>query len=243
MTPGSEVYGALDVAVEALNVGLFDRAAGPVLVSLRAPGPAAGMLVSDGWLHAGDGRTIAELRVNPQMLARPPVDQLAVVAHELAHLVVGNREGHGPSWQAVMSGIGLEPIEPHPGSWDQEVTPGGRFDVAANELVAAGWSIPWRVRELADDLATVVCVVCGQEAWAVQGAVLACVGRLGAAGHPVHPMLPLGEVRAIEAVTAPPADDCSVVCARCGEETLIPYDSAPDELGWFDSAAGWVCCA
>lgn len=231
-------------AVRVLDQELFDGAAGPVVVTLRAPPMSAGMAVTPGWLHLGDGSTAAELRLNPVMLQREPVDVLAVVAHELCHLVVGLREGHGPGWLGLMESIGLQPVRLGPDRYDHDVIPGGRLDVLAGRMIGLGWRVPsWVPREVAAELEGVGCPTCGVTAWAPRGSVLGCTGRLDA-GHQVATMLPAAELAAIDAVSNPPVEDVTVICVRCGEGYTYPGTSAPDEVGlvWSVESDGWVCC-
>ncbi len=87
-------------------------------------------------LGRADGARRA-LELNPRLLDRHPDELVPTLIHELCHLAVGVREGHGPSWRAAMAALGQPPTACH------------RLDVSGLELRRRRrWR--WRCRDCGD---------------------------------------------------------------------------------------------
>lgn len=56
------------------------------------------------------GRTI---ELNPRLLDRHPRELLPTLVHELCHLAVGARAGHGARWRAAVERLGYRPETCH----------------------------------------------------------------------------------------------------------------------------------
>jgi len=56
------------------------------------------------------GRTI---ELNPRLLDRHPEELLPTLVHELCHLAVGARAGHGPRWRSAVETLGYRPETCH----------------------------------------------------------------------------------------------------------------------------------
>jgi len=77
------------------------------------------------------------VELNPRLLDRHPGELVPTLVHELCHLAVGIRHGHGEPWKAAMRSLGHPPIACH------------HLDVAGLEARRRRW---WRWR----------CVRCGE---------------------------------------------------------------------------------
>ena len=156
---------------------------------------------------------IDEIAINPAHLHERPVEQaLATLVHEMAHLkryrLIKPRPTpgyHDRTWARIMFQVGLMPSttgEPGEKTTGQKVShyiiPGGRFDIAAQELLRRGFTIRYLECEQENNELALrrerskaskthfSCVNCRptQNAWAKPGAHLIC-------GDCNTPMLPL----------------------------------------------------
>jgi ribosomal protein S27E len=146
---------------------------------------------------------IDELAINPAHLHERPVEQvLASFVHDMAHLkryrLVKPRPTpgyHDKKWRQIMLEVGLMPPatgEPGEKTTDQKVNhyiiPGGRFEIATQELLRRGFTIRYLESEQENNSLTLrrerskasksrfSCVNCqpAQNAWAKPSAHLIC---------------------------------------------------------------------
>jgi hypothetical protein len=72
--------------------------------------PFAGLEYSRARRHYGQARSDGRLFISRQFIGTAALADLEdTVRHELAHLIVGVREGHGPRWKAVAAELGATP--------------------------------------------------------------------------------------------------------------------------------------
>lgn len=56
---------------------------------------------------------VRTIELNPTLLDRHPEELLPTLVHELCHLIVGARAGHGPGWREAMLALGAPPVACH----------------------------------------------------------------------------------------------------------------------------------
>ena len=109
------------------------------------------------FLATADGQESDEIALNPRDIrTRPLINVLSTVVHEMVHLAQHHfgkpsRNGyHNRQWATAMKAIGLQPSdtgEPGGRETGQQVShyvvPGGPFDLACQELLADGFTLPW----------------------------------------------------------------------------------------------------
>jgi hypothetical protein len=187
-------YTDWNAAYRFLNDRLFGGELPEVVFTLhRCPG-SRGYASMDRFADR-DGSRLHELAMNPDLfLERTDRDTLSTLAHEMCHVwqycygKPGRGRYHNRQWADRMEAIGLMPSNTgRPGGkrTGQQMThyivDGGLFDLAADELLAAGWMVK-RGSGRADktgggiDKSKVkfTCASCGQNAWAKASAKLVC---------------------------------------------------------------------
>ncbi len=88
-------------------------------------------VVFHGRLRTAAGRadgSSCTIELNPRLLDRHPGELLPTLVHELCHLVVGIRAGHGPKWRQAMLALGARPDACH------------RLDVAGLAVRRRSWT-------------------------------------------------------------------------------------------------------
>lgn len=167
--PTPETYGALQLAFDHFNEELFEGRLTPVVfVFLRkarmcgAFRPAAWRRrgESGGAVEAGAVATADEIALNPDfLLERGVMDVLSTLVHEQVHqlqVLVGTPSRptyHNAEWADMAEAVGLRPSSTgRPGGnrvgqrMDHYIEPGGRFEAAAERLLATGWDFRWEAR-------------------------------------------------------------------------------------------------
>lgn len=163
----TEHYATLQQAFRHFNDALFEGKIPPVIFTMQRKNRMA------GFYHAGifNERGVREHRadeiaINPQSIAeKSDLYVLQIVAHEMAHAWQQHygkpsRTGyHNHQFAEKMEEIGLmTSADGHPGgarvgqSMSDYLIPGGRFEVAAKELLDQGWAFRWEDRSQYTDL-------------------------------------------------------------------------------------------
>jgi hypothetical protein len=224
--PTRETYLGWSDAGDFFNVELFDGELPRFLITYQRSLKSYGYFAGDKFVDLklfpdfegllGSLKSAAagidEIAINPAHLHERPVEQaLATLVHEMAHLkryrIIKPRPTpgyHDRKWRRIMIDVGLMPSttgEPGEKTTGQKVShyiiPGGRFEIAAQELLRRGFTIRFLgSEEENNDLALrrerskasktpFSCVNCkpAQRAWAKPGAHLIC-------GDCNTPMLP-----------------------------------------------------
>lgn len=205
-TPNAE-YRSLDLAFEFFNQKLFDGKLPPALITLRNHARARGYFRSRAFQSRHDAETTTdEIALCADTFhTRTDKDVLSTLLHEQCHLWqsrfghMSRRGYHNIEWAAKMLEIGLHPSDTGlPGGkmtgqrMTHYIVEGGRFDLAATELIAGGWRLQWQEWTPPVAAATLlggiieqptakkltrkkfVCAKCGLIAWAKFSARLTC---------------------------------------------------------------------
>jgi len=159
LTPTIESYGELQQAFDHFNQELFDGQLPQCLFTLQRKRSTYGYYCPQRFANE-QGRKSDEIALNPQFFAVVPVMQtLQTIAHEMVHLwqqhygTPGRRGYHNKEWGRKMEHIGLMPSNTgKPGGrktgeqMDDYLIAGGRFEQAANDLLAGQFGITWKDR-------------------------------------------------------------------------------------------------
>jgi len=219
MTHTVRQYGTFQAAYDHFNGALWRGKLPPCLITLQRKSRARGYFLGDGFVaRHGDGKT-DEIALNPDAFAgRTDRQILSTLVHEMAHLwqhhlgTPSRRAYHNKEWAGEMERVGLMPTDTGaPGGQrvGQRVThyivDGGPFDVAASVFLADHVAVEWAsacggadgkgkaAKASAKSKTKFTCPVCGQNAWAKPGAMIACAN--------------LGEHDEMEAVVMVAEDD------------------------------------
>ena len=144
-----------------LNRKLFSNQLPRCLITLTRKNQSLGYFSKDRWQNSNDRSDIFihEIAMNPKHFeSRGAKDTLSTLAHEMCHLWQaenGKPSGahHNKEWGAKMIEIGLMPSatgEPGGKRTGQKMThyviDGNPFDVAADQLIDAGWHVAYNDR-------------------------------------------------------------------------------------------------
>ncbi len=159
--PTKDTYDRLQQAYEHFNRALFGGTLPNALITLQRRKGSYGYFAGDRFTSA-DGRTADEIALNPQGFAdQRVIDVLATLVHEMVHLwqhhfgTPGRGRYHNREWAEKMKAIGLQPTD---GAAEADMMPGketgdrighvivagGRFENAANKLLAREFAIVWK---------------------------------------------------------------------------------------------------
>ncbi|MEM6251305.1 MAG: SprT-like domain-containing protein [Cyanobacteria bacterium P01_D01_bin.156] len=112
-TPTHEQIGACQKAYDYFNGTLFDGTLPDVMENFSRKSRAKGFYSSESW-YKGE-HCIPEISLNPDMLARPTIEVMSTLVHEMVHhwqYTYGkpSRRGyHNREWAQMMELIGLMP--------------------------------------------------------------------------------------------------------------------------------------
>ena len=152
-------YSKYQEAFGHFNRTLFDSQLSHALITLpNTRRPIGGYFRNEGFVARGNETLRTdEIALNPRAFAgRHDKEILSILVHEMVHLKQaqeGNpsRTGyHTRRWARDMLSRGLRPISlDNPGKMTgqrvtHEIVPGGPFDVAADQLLATGFSLRWQ---------------------------------------------------------------------------------------------------
>jgi SprT-like family len=156
-SPTPETYGQFQTAYDYLNSELFENKLPRCLITLQRQRSSYGYFSADRFGRK-DGERTDEIALNPKHLASRPVeDSLSTLAHEMKHLeqqhfgTPGRGRYHNKEWAGMMEAIGLIPSDTGKeggkrtgDAVSRYIKPGGRFALAVEKLLAAGFEITWR---------------------------------------------------------------------------------------------------
>lgn len=193
-SPTAATYDELNRAYDFFNDRLFDGRLPEVLITLSRTRKAHGYFSPERFSNRDGDTHLDEISLNPDSCGRDPKVVLSTLVHEMAH-VQQQHEGkpsrggyHNKEWAGMMLDIGLTPTAT--GAEGGKMTgakithmidPGGRFDVACDELIATGIELAWfsepgepaaRKKDLSKVKHT--CPVCDARAWAKMGTRIVC---------------------------------------------------------------------
>lgn len=167
LKPTPETYGALETAFDWFNRELFDDELPPVVFVFMRKARMCGAFRPAAWRKRGRtraapaaGDTADEIALNPDFLAeRGEMDVLSTLVHEQLHqlqLLTGSPSRpsyHNAEWADMAEAVGLNASATgRPGGarvgqkMDHWIQPGGRFEQAAERLLASGWDFQWEAR-------------------------------------------------------------------------------------------------
>lgn len=199
----SDEYAGFDTAYEWFNEQFFARKLPPCLITLQRKAKSRGYFATDRFGHRVDAQASTdELALNPDtFVGRSDRDILSTLVHEMCHcwqrhFGAPSRTGyHNKEWAVQMVAVGLMPSNTGaPGgkqtgqSVSHYIIAGGRFDQAAEALLATGFQLNWqslapeRQESKARSKTKFTCPSCGQNAWAKPDAALVC----GDCGEPLE---------------------------------------------------------
>lgn len=204
MNKPSDEYQKYQQAYDWFNVELFAGCLPPCLITFQRSRSARGYF-SAYRFAARNNYTLRtdEIALNPDTFVGSTDKRiLSTLVHEQAHLwqahegEPGRGGYHNRQWARKMLEVGLQPISfDQPGKMTgqrvtHEIISGGPFDLAAERLVATGFSLRWQSTDwwmlgLAGDISAIdakqkrnkvkfSCPVCEQNAWAKPSARIIC---------------------------------------------------------------------
>lgn len=154
----TDPHEAFQFAYASFNARLFQAALPPCLITLnRKEMRVCGYYSSKRFSTLSDDATRDEIAMNPMRFKKDgATETLQTLAHEMVHCwqyhhgTPCRRAYHDMQWSAKMEAIGLMPSDtgrPGGARVGQRMAdypiPGGRFERAARDLIAGGWSAVW----------------------------------------------------------------------------------------------------
>jgi predicted SprT family Zn-dependent metalloprotease len=187
-------YVTLAAAFDFFNRRLFAGRLPPGLITLQRKGGTQGYYSASRFEGRSDGeRRTDEIALNPGTFAgQSDHDILSTLVHEMVHHwqahfgKPGRGRYHNGEWADAMEAIGLVASDTgKPGGrrvgqrMTHYVVTDGPFDVACNELLAAGVRLEWQSRDprhprTRSSKTKYTCPGCGLNAWAKPDAALVC---------------------------------------------------------------------
>jgi len=122
VTPTLQQFSAYQAAWEYFNRELFCGELKPCILNFRQYPNSYGIFGNDRWTNGSE--TVHEISLSPDSLARPVIDTMSTLVHEMCHQWQQDhgdpprRCYHDKEWASKMEAIGLQPS--HTGS------PGGK---------------------------------------------------------------------------------------------------------------------
>jgi len=157
--PTEEQYGDFQAAYDFFNRELFEGRLPQCLITLVRSRRFRGYFLTEGFASAdGEGRKTDEIAMNPESFAgRTDKAILSTLVHEMTHLEqyhFGKPSPggyHNKEWGTLMKRVGLYPsntgalMGKETGvQMTHYILEKEAFCVAADKLIASGWSIRWR---------------------------------------------------------------------------------------------------
>ncbi len=158
ISPTESFYTGLNRAYEWFNMRLFANKLPGALITLQRQKSCIGYYTHSRFKARGaQDRELDEIALNPSYFGVfPIIDTLSTLAHEQAHqyqhhIGTPSRGGyHNAQWAEIMLNIGLQPSSTgREGgattgpSMSHMIIAGGKFDVAARELMDADFQLQW----------------------------------------------------------------------------------------------------
>ena len=148
-------YTNFDFAFDFMNARLFEGKLPHVLLTFRNHSRARGYFRSKAFLNRLNQDVTDEISLCMETFgSRTDKEILSTLVHEQTHLLQfhhgkpGRRGYHNLEWAMSMIEIGLTPTNGNGGMTGERVShvivPGGKFDLAATELLATGWKLNWQ---------------------------------------------------------------------------------------------------
>lgn len=192
-TPTLQTYKSLDRAFSFFNLHLFENRLPDVHIVVHRKRNAHGYFHAEQFKHRESGERVDEIALNPESMGRTLPEILSTLVHEMVHLWQQHdgkpgKGGHNMEWAAKMDSIGLTPTSTGElggkrtgRNMTHMIDLCGPFDVRCNELLAAGFELPWFTEApirapKAKDLSKVkhTCPGCDANAWGKLGIKLVC---------------------------------------------------------------------
>jgi hypothetical protein len=197
-SPTQDQYNSYNLAFDYFNRELFAGGLSPCLLNFSRKARAAGFFSPESWSRREGGTTAHEISLNPDVLAREPVEIMGTLVHEMVHLW---QQEHGPpsrstyhntEWAGKMEEVGLMPSNTgQPGGkrtgqrMTHYVIEGGPFQRAFAAMPPesllpwisgrpAGRGGPVRPGPDRQDKVTYGCPGCQARVWGKAGLRLAC---------------------------------------------------------------------
>lgn len=194
-------YNVYEQAYDHFNECLFHGQLPKCLITLQRIRSAKGYYAPERFVTRHSDATTDEIALNPDtFMERTDKEILSTLVHEACHLYQehfgkpASRGYHNRAWARLMLSVGLRPISiDEPGKMTgravtHEILPGGRFDRAADELLATGFCLHWqsalRENNGTQDSSTIIqplvskckykCIQCGANAWAKPSSNFLC---------------------------------------------------------------------
>jgi hypothetical protein len=156
-TPTRE-YTVYEQAYDYFNFALFLGQLPPCLITLQRKANTRGYYSPDRFVgRSCHGDYTDEIALNPDLfVGRSDKEILSTLVHEMTHLWQkhfgnsGRGRYHNREWAHRMLVLGLRPVSlDQPGrmtgqSVTHEIGPGGRFDLAAEQLLSSGFCLNWQ---------------------------------------------------------------------------------------------------
>lgn len=160
--PTDQAYQQLQKAYDFYNDRLFDGVLPHCLFTFHRNPKSAGYF-SPARFSSKSGQKTDEIAMNIAYFAISPIEEvLSTLAHEMAHLkqehfgIPGKKGYHNSEWATIMDEIGLIPTSTGlPGGkrvgekMDHYIEPGGKFELATDELLDAFFELSWYDRYVA----------------------------------------------------------------------------------------------
>lgn len=163
-TPTLELYPLLQLAYNRFNTLLFDGQLPACMITVQREKGIMGYFYAKRWAKPHEkGAYTHELALNPAYFAtRPLIDLFQTLVHELCHLwqhefgkMKSLKAYHNKEWADKMESIGLMPSDTGQEGGkrtgqkmsDYPIA-GGRFELACEQVLQEGFSLPWVDRKI-----------------------------------------------------------------------------------------------
>lgn len=218
--PSVEIANQLQQAFDHFNVKLFEGKLEPVVFSNTRLKKSNGHFWAKSWTRRSELKgKVHEIGLDFARLNKDPdhgdMLVLSTLVHEMCHQLIEQigkapaRAYHCKYWVAAMHMVGLSPVildakgvptgkATGPNS-SHTIDQGGRFEMAAKELLSEGFKFQWanesldqeadkkpKAKKKAGAKAKHTCPECGANAWGKPSMVLHCYGTKGEEHAPVE---------------------------------------------------------
>jgi len=116
-SPTRVQYGSYNDAFDYFNHELFAGTLSACLLSFSRKARAAGFFSAERWSSRDGQETMHEISLNPDLLARPPIEIMGTLVHEMVHLwqqehgTPSRSTYHNVEWADKMEQVGLMPSD------------------------------------------------------------------------------------------------------------------------------------